>query len=286
VFDERPLLLPDWMHGTSVALGVVPEILPNTTHRGALWQAGAGRILLTVPGVGRYLATDGVKLTIDPEPAADPNDVRSIALTSPLAALCLQRGMLVLHAAAVGRPAGVALLCGHSAAGKSTLAAVLAQRGWTLIADDLAPIDLAKDGVPLVHPTACQLALWPDAVKALRLGRAVGREAGEGVLKWQPESVALAPIPVSDIWCVRVHSVPEPDSHGLVGDERLASIPEMSFNRRITGALLERKRRDMIAAMLGRATRMHAVRRHRTDWSVEQLADLVEAGTTRNRIAD
>jgi serine kinase of HPr protein (carbohydrate metabolism regulator) len=72
-------------------------------------------------------------------------------------------------------------LCGPSASGKSTLAAVLAERGCAVLADDLCLID-ARDGEPVsVLPGCPRLRLWADSLERLKspaLTRALtGREA-------------------------------------------------------------------------------------------------------------
>ena len=269
--------LPAWLRGASAALGPVPRSLPHATRGGVLWEAESPRFLLTVPEVARYLATDGRSLTVDPDPAADPADVRRFALSTPLAALCLQRGLPVLHAAALVGPSGATLICGDSAAGKSTLAAALALRGWTLIADDLAPIDLDDDFAPIVQPTGSRITLWPDAVGALGVEIMDATEPGGAPARWAPEWVAITPTPVTAVWCLRLDSAPVLESHDVKGAERLETISAMAYNSHIAAALLDPAAHLRIAGALARTTVMRRVARPRSGWSVEALADLVEA---------
>lgn len=59
----------------------------------------------------------------------------------------------VLHAAVIGGPAGVVMLCGGSGAGKSTLCAAAALRGWQHLSDDLALVDVEHLAVvPYARP--------------------------------------------------------------------------------------------------------------------------------------
>ena len=270
--------LPAWMRGARATLGLVPRRLPGATRCGVLWEAESGRFLLTVPEVARYLATEGRSLTIDPDPDADPADVSRFALTTPLAALCLERGLPVLHAAALIGPSGAAVICGDSAAGKSTLAAALALRGWTLIADDLAPIALDDDFAPIVQPTGSRIALWPDAVEALGVDITHATDPEGFPARWAPEFVALAPTPVTAVWWLRLDSVPALESRDLKGAERLEAISAMAYNSHIAAALLDPAAHLRIAGALARTTVMRRVRRPRSRWSVEELADLIEAG--------
>ena len=66
-----------------------------------------------------------------------PADVRLFLLGSVWGALALQRGLLPLHASAVGRGRTVHAFTGPPGAGKSTLAAALAARGYPLFTDDM-----------------------------------------------------------------------------------------------------------------------------------------------------
>lgn len=270
--------LPDWIHGASAALGPVPARLPDAAHRGVLWEAEPGRFLLTVPGVARYLASEGRTLTIEPEPEAGAAEVERFALTTPLAALCLQRGLPVLHAAALAGQGHAVLICGDSAVGKSTLAAALALRGWTLIADDLAPIYLGGDDVAIVGPTASEVTLWPDAVETLALDPINTAGSRGGPMRWAPDLVTVAPTPVTAVWCLWLDSAPELETHDLRGVERFRTVSAQAYNSHIAAALLDPAAHLRIAGALVRTAVMRRIRRPRAGCSVEELADLIEAG--------
>ena len=77
----------------------------------------------------------------------------------------LARGDLPLHAAAVERDGRAVLLAGPSRAGKTTLAAAAAARGWRLLAEDMSCIRLAAS--PSVLPGPALLRLRPDVAGEL-----------------------------------------------------------------------------------------------------------------------
>jgi hypothetical protein len=77
------------------------------------------------------------------------------------------QGVLPFHAAALTRDESGVLFAGPSGAGKTTLSVELADAGWTLSGDDIAPIDLA-DG--RIHPFPKPLSLrrpgrWREVVR-------------------------------------------------------------------------------------------------------------------------
>jgi hypothetical protein len=145
-----------------VRRALVPPRLDSPDHIAPLFQTkGASEYLLALPGTGRILIRNGDEVLVDPEPGADPSTI----LSGPLqAVLWHQRGLLPLHGSVVVVGNRAIALCGHSAAGKSTLAAVLAGRGHAVVADDVCVIDPQR---ALVLAGSGRLRLWRDALERL-----------------------------------------------------------------------------------------------------------------------
>ena len=267
--------LPGWIEGGRVAIGPVPAHLDDATRRGVLWEAEPGRFLLSVPGVARYLASDGRALTIEPALGADAREIDRFALSTPLAALSLQRGLPALHAAAVVGPAGAVVLCGDSAAGKSTLAAALTLRGWSLLADDLTPIGISEEGACVAQPTASHLTLWPDALNALRIDSP--HRGQTGPTRWSPDHLSVGAAPIVAVWILRLENAAEVRAQEVRGAEKLLALSEAAYNSKITTALLAPRAHLEIAGALARTARIHRVCRPLSGWHVETLAELVLA---------
>ena len=155
--------------------------LADATHAGVLWRGRRGRLLLDIPEVARYLVSDGQLIEVEPVPGADAAEVRRFLRMTPAAALYLQRGIPVLHASVALTPGGCAVvLAGDSGAGKSVLLSALLHRGWRLLADDLAPVTLDEDRVPVALPTWPRIRQWP--------GRAPLTTAARRDGAWMPPS--------------------------------------------------------------------------------------------------
>jgi len=79
---------------------------------------------------------------------------------------------LLIHAAVVEKNGHVLVLCGKPGAGKSTLCAALAGRGWRLFSDEIAVVDLkTNEIIPCVRPISLKNkaidligSFCPDAV--------------------------------------------------------------------------------------------------------------------------
>lgn len=153
-------------------LGEVPAELASPGFTGARFQAAPGRLLAWIDGVARYLAVDGREILVQPEPGAIDGDLRALLLCSPMGGLLHQRGLLPLHASAIATPRGAVVFMGNSGRGKSTLAAHFRQRGFRVLADDIAVVRFDAAGKPFAEPGLPQFKLWPNSVSEL------GEEAG------------------------------------------------------------------------------------------------------------
>ncbi|MEA3060644.1 MAG: hypothetical protein QOJ94_425 [Sphingomonadales bacterium] len=133
--------------------------------------AGEGT-LLTIPRVGRYFISGGSEIVVDPAPGASERNARLFLLGSAFGALLHQRGLLPLHANAIEIDGRAFAFCGHSGAGKSTVAAWFHDRGHRILADDVCVIGFDESGGALAYPGIPRLRLWREALEAS------GREAG------------------------------------------------------------------------------------------------------------
>jgi len=97
-------------------------------------------------------ALEGRRVIVSVSALAKPETVRRIPLTGGLTGVAYQRGLLPLHASAIDTGETCFAFCGEKGAGKSTLAAILAQAGYPLLCDDLTILHPDRDGGPLVWP--------------------------------------------------------------------------------------------------------------------------------------
>lgn len=158
----------------TMQLGDVPDRLENATHHGPCWSADSGRFLLDLPGIGRFLAAEGCRVTVQPAAGVPVEDILIFATGTAMAAILYQRGALLLHGAAVSQGARSFAFCGQSGAGKSTLAAALSRAGCDFISDDVCVIEQPADGPPVIRPDGRVLRLYPDSIGHAGLDAAVG----------------------------------------------------------------------------------------------------------------
>lgn len=159
--------MPGIADASIVTVSALPERLAGAVAVGPHSQARRGALLRVVSGVARYLALDGQRVEVAPEPDADRQTVESYLLGGVRGALIHQRGELPLHASTVVSPGGATVsIVGISGTGKSTLAATLALRGWRLLADDLTRLTWQADHA-LAWPGPSHIKLMADACTRL-----------------------------------------------------------------------------------------------------------------------
>ena len=264
---------PGFLSDASITYASVPSHLEGATSRGVLWQAAPGRFLLDAPDTARYLVEDGKRISIDTHTSADESEVTRFLRMTPLAALLFQRGVPAFHAAAVAGPVGAIVIAGDSGAGKSTLLAAMLKRGWNLLADDLAAVDLNENGVPTVFPIFPEAILWPDTMKELKI-----ETTGQGrQIVPMEDRFAASPQPLRAICRLSVHKE-ELDSEEIKGTKLFNTLTMLSYNSRIADALLDRSAYMRLAAEIAKTVSVRTLRRPRGQWCIEEMADIVEGG--------
>lgn len=226
--------------------GEVPQRIENARHQGGVWSADESRFLLTLPGIGAFMAEDGCRVTLAPAGGVAVDDILVFATGTVLSAILYQRGALLLHAAAVADRGRAFVFCGPSGAGKSTLAAALCSDGCDLLADDLCALDQSVDGAPAVQSDGPALRLYPDSIAHVGLDHSVGPKVRRSVDKFHvfpptetgvaDRSVRLAGVylladanPASPSGIVRLS--PLAGAHGLM---------QQSYRRRLALAYAKR----------------------------------------------
>lgn len=124
----------------------------------------------SVPDVGTWRISGGNEIAI--QPYGDPTsiEVRLFTLGSAWGTLGYQRGWAMLHGSAVLGPKGAVLFCGPQGAGKSTMAAALAQQGLPLVSDDLSRVEPGRADKPTrLWPSRTRHKLWDEAIGVLGL---------------------------------------------------------------------------------------------------------------------
>lgn len=190
----------------TVTLRPVPQALDRPATQTRFWQVAGERFLLSLPGIGRFLAAGGRELHMEPAPGSDPADALPFLVGTGMGIILHQRGALVLHASSVEWQGRSYAFCGRSGIGKSTLAAALCREGCRLVADDVSAVFSGDDGSPAVAPDGRMLKLFDNPISHLQLDGHRGAEIRRQCDKYYvapPSGNLSEPVPLAAIYLLR-----------------------------------------------------------------------------------
>jgi hypothetical protein len=117
-------------------------------------------IAFSVDRAGRRVLVDAIGAAR----RAEPDHAASLLLGPVLATVLRLRRTVALHACVVEVGSSAVLLVGERGAGKSTLAAALADRGHAILADDVGTLAERAGGTWVAHPGYPRLRLDPASL--------------------------------------------------------------------------------------------------------------------------
>ncbi|MFJ7974849.1 aldolase [Peribacillus sp. NPDC096379] len=121
-------------------------------------------VIFQVPHVATYLIRNGNEILFSPLEGSQENEIRIYILGTCMGAVLLQRKILPLHGSAVAIDGKAYAIVGDSGVGKSTLASAFLNNGYRLLSDDVIPVSLNKENIPVVAPAYPQQKLWLESL--------------------------------------------------------------------------------------------------------------------------
>jgi hypothetical protein len=204
VQSELPLLDP-----------VDPIREPDVTVRfGSLGKISVepnqgNEILVSLSWGLTLLIRAGREVVIDAPAEVDSAVLRAHILGAAMACVLRQRGYLVLHASCVAKGEKAIAFLGGSGWGKSTLASLFHQQGYSLITDDIMAIQMDQP-MPLVVPSFPEVKLLPDAATAVGIsteGVPMLQSLSYKSIQRLDRQFATHPIPLTHLYILRVGEV-------------------------------------------------------------------------------
>jgi hypothetical protein len=149
----------------------LPPLTPTSIYRQnkqAYFGKSQKSAFLHWQDIASFQAQGGIRLNVmEVRPNIEPQLLNLYLLSESLGLILHQKGFLLLHGSAVLLEQGVIIFLGKPGAGKSTTAAAFAQKGYTVIADDLVALEINSQGLISIIPAFPQLKLWESAIIGL-----------------------------------------------------------------------------------------------------------------------
>ncbi|WP_369743435.1 hypothetical protein AB8S08_02655 [Pseudidiomarina sp. PP-1MA] len=252
-----PLTVSEKVADIYVRLADVPEDPPKELEIGAAFAAiGRTQFWLDVPHVARFFATDLATIDVQPYANSDAESIELFLLGSVLGPLLNMRKHLVMHGNVVHLHIDDqrfrTLICGYSAAGKSSFAAHLIKHHKArLVADDLAVFDEHGN----VLPGSPRLKVWKDVALALELDQSELSAIRPQVEKydWQLTGAFSAePQPIDLIVILNSDSDGDLKVNSINGANKLLPLQRQIFRKKFANlAGLERLQFMLVAKHCG-----------------------------------
>src|SRR5690625_3370209 len=164
-FPELPLVT-NWNSPTDIVIMKVDlsQLWAEESNPNDYFVMKEDFVLFHVPDVAIYLIRKGKEIFVSPITGSAEDQVRIFILGTCMGVILMQRNILPLHGSAIVIDEKAYAIVGDSGAGKSTLASAFLKRGYQLLSDDVIPITLTEDDIPIVTPAYPQQKLWLESL--------------------------------------------------------------------------------------------------------------------------
>ncbi len=266
----------------TIRLGdVPPDGLPEGLQLDpSLWVTPTS-LWLQVPRVARFLVQNGNEILIDPEPGIDEDSLRVFLLGSAFGALLFQRGHLVLHGNAI-RIGDQCMICvGHSGAGKSTLAAGFMRRGYSVLADDVVPVDAECRALPGFP----RIKLWQDVADQLEISTNELRRIRPDIEKYNlpvASQAANEALPIRWIYILDNDHIDTVKVDPIQGMQRFLHLHANTYRVLFLNGMALKSEHLKLCGKLAGKTRLARITRPRTGFQLDAMIDTILADIAGN----
>ncbi|WP_309088675.1 aldolase [Domibacillus sp.] len=243
--------------------------------------------LFNVPEVAIYFVQNGNEVIVSPFNGSDEDQRRLYILGTCMGAVLMQRKILPLHGSAVAIDGKAYAIVGDSGAGKSTLASAFLNNGCQLLSDDVIPITISMENIPMVTPAYPQQKLWLESLhkfgmKSNQYRPIFARETKFAV----PVSTQFAekPLPLAGIYELVKTDHEKVNIHEIENMERFYTLFKHTYrNFFITRAHLMEWHFQTSAHILSKIS-MYQLQRPTSRFTAANLTDLVLSTITKEEM--
>lgn len=160
-------------------------------------------ILFRLPEKAIFMIKNGNEIYYYPMNNTTEDQIRLYLLGTCMGAILMQRKVLPLHGSAIAIGGKAYAIVGDSGAGKSTLASAFLKRGYQLISDDVIPVTLNQENIPMITPAYPQQKLWQESLDQFKMESSQYRPIIERESKFAIpvlNQFASRPLPLSGVF--------------------------------------------------------------------------------------
>ena len=257
--------------------GTAPAIGDAAIYENSYFRMTHSEFEFSIPGGGTIHYRLGGNVIVDcPDPAL-AGVCQLYLWGTVMGAVAWFNRLMPLHCSAIGADERAYAFTGPSGVGKSTLAAALAQRGFSHVCDDTMVI-AEQDGLPFVIPDGKLIKLWADALEVS------GLRGEREVATLQGKFYAKAPNPRSRPCRLAgmffIEDGPSVAIEPIAGGEKLESLAKAIYRGFVPSALGDHIHHAQMMLLVAENSRFWTLRRPRDaaqlGKTIDQIARLIE----------
>jgi hypothetical protein len=257
-----------------VDFGPVPGRLDQSFGGTDEWEFAPGRTLFRGgEHSGTFLLDSGTHVTVERGVYSDDDWLAAHFTDRVLIALLRQRRTIALHAGSVAGTRGAIAVSGFTGSGKSTTIAALVARGFRLLDDDVAALELREDGTVQVLPGSPRVCLTAQSVERLGIGPSnVPKPVGPAGKIFVPAAVPTRASRLRAFFILAPFGGRNVEIRQLRGIEKLDAL-----YRSVLGHILRQEHADLFPTLSAVAAEIavHRIDRPLDRWSVDELVDAI-----------
>lgn len=184
-------------------------------------------VMFQITGTATFLIQHGNEIIVSPMEAAQDDELRLYILGTCMGALLMQRKVLPLHGSAIVIGGKAYAIVGDSGVGKSTLASAFLRRGYQLLSDDVIPVTVTNENIPVVTPAYPHQKLWLESLNQFGMKSCDYQPIVDRVTKFSvpvQSQFAREPVPLAGVFELVKVDNGEAEVHPILNLQRLHTL--------------------------------------------------------------
>ncbi|OFX16418.1 MAG: hypothetical protein A2033_08205 [Bacteroidetes bacterium GWA2_31_9] len=261
----------------TVIFDKTPKFIKGNIERGVYTQFTENKFLLKLNEIGNFYVTNGNKIIINPENNKSLNSIKTFLLSTVIGVLLNQRKLFPIHGSAINIENNAILFSGIPGSGKSTLATAFSQKGFKIITDDIAAINIIENKPFVVHSFP-SIKLWDDSIEKLSLEKETFVNVREGVEKKRLNSnknFEKKSYKLSHIFILKSHNLSELNFVEIKGVEKFNYLKNNTYRLKFISGELNKVAFFKQLTVIAQNTRIFEIVRPKSPFDIEKIMSIV-----------
>ncbi|PKM94034.1 MAG: hypothetical protein CVU84_11225 [Firmicutes bacterium HGW-Firmicutes-1] len=262
-----------------IKLGKVPESLEHNLEEPFWYYAKENELVFTVADIAKYYVHNGNEIIIEPLVDAENSAIRVYLLGTAFGAILFQRGRVPFHGSALSINNIGVIITGESGAGKSTVTNALIKKGYNMVTDDVAALEIDEENKLKIYPSYPRQKLWIDSVRHMQIDISeIRRMDGTNDKFYLPvEEFCYHPIELKAIFELKPMICKQVSVEELIGKERLEVILNNTYRSVFIEPLGLMKNHFFQCVKMTKMLKVYRLCRPENEFTIDEQVNSIES---------